>query len=190
MSCCSLVFNIFQPFVSPLPLGPGVLKAEGALGWRVDSTHQRQSEWDPPSSPLLTPREVQPSPGVLCPALLLPGPEIFCVVAMMRALQPPGRLSGTQPPPPPWCVARDITMPSAWVPLAKPEAGLIVQLPNQPSCWHAPPFLGALSFAGLGGGGAQSETVLLASALHLSAASRLPGFRAPVDPTPRFFILS
>lgn len=39
--------------------------------------------------------------GVLCPALLLPGPETFCVVAMLRALQPPGRLSGNQPHPRP-----------------------------------------------------------------------------------------
>ena len=68
-----------------------MLKAEGALGWGVDRTHQRQSEWDPPSSPLLTPREVQVSPGVLCPVLLLPGPETFCVVGMLRALGPPVR---------------------------------------------------------------------------------------------------
>lgn len=136
-----------------------MLKAEGALGWGVDRTHQRQSEWDPPSSPLLTPREVQAFPGVLCPVLLLPGPETFCVVGMLRALGPPVQLSGNQPLPPPWCVARGITVPSAWVPLAKPEAGLIVQLPNQLSCWRAPPSSGAVLCWGGGWGGGGSRPV-------------------------------
>lgn len=91
--------------------------------------------------------------GVLCPVLLIPGPETFCVVGMLRALGPPVQLSGNQPLPPPWCVARGITVPSAWVPLAKPEAGLIVQLPNQLSCWRAPPSSGAVLCWGGGWGG-------------------------------------